>query len=115
SSVVAVQWERDDEERYEDQLHSLTVLRKSYLDSALLRYGDLLSSLASFEAQSGHDAESYELFVGNLLEWQVGIDNTAYVSRAWDDTAAVRYTAPYPTRLPSGYDLLGDAERRTAM
>lgn len=115
STLLALQWEGEEEKRYEEQLHSLTVLRKAYVDSALLRYSDLLSALSSYEAQSDHGAEGFEQFVENQLAWQVGIDNTAYIGRSWDGTASVQYTAPYPTRLPPGADLLENAERRAAM
>ncbi len=116
STVGARQWEHDAEARERTALESLTALRTSYINAALLGYGELVSSLAAFEAQSGDDPVAFDQFVSSLHhEWHVGFDNAFVISRSPDGTASVRYGAPYPAPFPPEHDLLEDPDRRSAM
>jgi diguanylate cyclase (GGDEF)-like protein/PAS domain S-box-containing protein len=115
SLLAAERWTRTEQRQERERFHSLTYLRQSYVESTLTRYGDLLANLAAFEATSHGSAEDYAQFVASQrLDWLVGIDNTAFVTRLGSRTQ-VRYTAPHPPRTPPGHNLSEHPRRRNAL
>lgn len=115
SLVLADRWSDDEANRRREELHSLTTLRRSFIESTLTRYGDLLANLAAHESTTPDDAESFSQFVSTQrLDWYVGVDNVAYLTDAGDGVTG-RYTAPNPTRLGPGHDLTESPRRMAAL
>lgn len=115
SLIGADRWTTSEQRRERDQFESLTTLRNSYVESTLIRYGDLLANLSAFEATSDGGAAEYATFVqSQRLDWLAGIDNTGFVSTVGSRTE-VRYTAPHPPRTPIGHNLSEHPRRKDAL